>query len=133
MDALSRGVRMDSTIYGIWCHLGIVRFAKGDFAGAADAFAHAQPKAPDAGELAGSTAWLWMSLMRAGHEADAGAMLGRHPDSLPVVNAYAQRLKLYRGQSGPDQVFTPADTADVHAAPPSFGIGNWHLVRGDTA
>ncbi len=133
LDDLTRGNRIDTANYGIWYHLGIVRFARGEFAAAAECFTHAQPKAPDAGELAGSTDWLWMSLMRAGREADARAMLARHPDSLPVVNAYAQRLKLYRGLVGPDQVFTPADTADVQEATLSFGIGNWRLVRGDTA
>lgn len=129
----TRGYALDSTNYGILYHLGIVRFVRGDFAGAADAFRRAQPNAPDAGELAGSTDWLWMSLMRAGRRAEAEAMLARRPDSLPVNNAYARRLKLYRGEIGPDAVFTPADTADVQAATLSYGLGNWYLVRGDTA
>ena len=60
-------------------------------------------------------------------------MLDRRPDSLPVSNAYAQRLRLYRGQTGPGEVLTPADTTDVAVATLSYGIGNWHLVRGDTA
>jgi tetratricopeptide (TPR) repeat protein len=128
-----RGLKLDSTLYGIWYHLGIVRFAKGDFAGAADAFKHSQPRAPDAGELAGSTDWLWMSLARAGRAAEAKAMLDRRPDSLPITNAYSARLKLYRGLVGPDSVFTPADTADVQVATLSYGIGNWYLTRGDTA
>jgi len=130
---LTRGLRLDSTNYGILYHLGIVRFARGDFAGAAQLFARAQPRAPDAGELAGSTDWLWMSLMRAGRKADAEAMLARRPDSLPVDNAYARRLKLYRGEIGPDAVITPGDTADVQAATLAYGLGNWYLVRGDTA
>lgn len=130
---LNRGARLDSTIYGIWYHLGIVKFAQGDFAGAADAFARGQPRAPDAGELAGATDWLWMSLSRAGRSAEAKSMLDRRPDSLPTTNAYARRLQLYRGQVGPDGVITPADTADVQAATLSFGIGNWYVVRGDTA
>jgi tetratricopeptide (TPR) repeat protein len=129
----TRGATLDSTIYGIWYHLGIVKFARGDFAGAADAFAKAQPLAPDAGELAGSTDWLWMSLSRAGRTAQAKAMLDRRPDSLPISNAYAQRLKLYRGLIHPDSVITAADSADVQAATLSYGIGNWYLVRGDTA
>lgn len=133
MDDLTRGARLDSTIYGIWYHLGIVRFARGDFAGAADAFARGQPRAPDAGELTGATDWLWMSLSRAGIGAEAQAMLARRPDSLPATNAYARRLKLYRGEISPDSVFTPADTADVQVATLSFGVGNWYLVRGDTA
>jgi Flp pilus assembly protein TadD len=130
---LTKGLTLDSTNYGILYHLGIIRFVRGDFAGAAQMFSRAQPRAPDAGELAGSTDWLWMSLMRAGRKADAEAMLARRPDSLPVNNAYARRLALYRGEIGPEAVITPADTADVQVATLAYGLGNWYLVRGDTA
>lgn len=133
MADLVRGAQIDSTMYGIWYHLGIVRFARGDFSGAADAFARGQRRAPDAGELAGATDWLWMSLSRAGRAAEAKAMLARRPDSLPAANAYARRLKLYRGEISADSVFTPADTADVQVATLAFGVGNWYLVHGDTA
>ncbi len=130
---LMRAAQLDPSIYGIWYHLGVLRFVRGDFPGAADAFRRAQPIAPDAGELAGSTDWLWMSLQRAGRAAEAQAMLARRPDSLPANNAYTQRLRLYRGEITPAQVFTAADTSDVAVATLSFGIGNWHLVRGDRA
>lgn len=130
---LTRGAKLDSTIYGIWYHLGVVQFAKGDFDAAARSFARAQPRAPDAGELAGSTDWLWMSLSRAGRGAEAKSMLDRRPDSLATTVAYAQRLRLYRGEIVPDAVLTPADTVDVQVATLSFGLGNWYLVRGDTA
>jgi hypothetical protein len=96
-------------------------------------FKRAQPHAPDAGELAGSTDWLWMSLMRAGKKAEAAAMLAKRPDSLQVNNAYRQRLTLYRGELKPEQVITPADTADVQVATLNYGLGNWYLVNGDTA
>lgn len=128
----ARGSAIDSTVYGIWYHWGIVRFARGDFSGAADAFRRALPRAPDAGELAGSNDWLWMSLARAGRAAEARAHLARRLDSLPVNNAYAQRLRLYRGEIRPDQLFTPADTAGVQVATLAFGLGNWYLVHGDT-
>ena len=133
MQDLTRGFTLDSLNYGILYHLGIVRFARGDFAGAADAFRRAQSLAPEAGELAGSTDWLWMSLSRAGRHADAKAMLDRRPDSLPIDNAYSRRLKLYRNQLSPDSVITAADSADVQAATLAYGLGNWYLVRGDTA
>jgi hypothetical protein len=74
-----------------------------------------------------------MALMRAGRPADAQAVLDRNADSLPVENAYTRRLRLYRGQIGPEQVLTPADTGDVNLATLSYGLGNWYLVRGDTA
>src|SRR5436309_6671232 len=132
MQDLQRGARLDSTIYGIWYHLGIVRFVKRDFAGAAEAFTRALPIAPDSGERAGATDWLWMSLSRAGRAADAKGLLDRRPDSIPAGNAYMQRLRLYRGQVAPDSVLTPADTSDIAVATLSYGLGNWYLVRGDT-
>ena len=130
---LERGLAFDPNNYGCLYHLGIVRFVRGDFNGAAEMFTRAQPRAPDAGELAGSTDWLWMSLMRAGKKAEAAAMLAKRPDSLQVSNAYRQRLTLYRGEIKPEQVITPADTADVQVATLSYGLGNYYLVNGDTA
>jgi tetratricopeptide (TPR) repeat protein len=130
---LTRGASLDSSIYGIWYHLGVLQYLRGDFADAAASFARAQPIAPDAGELAGSTDWLWMSLSRAGRGAEARAMLDRRPDSKPVTNAYTRRLQLYRGEIGPDAVVTPADTDDVQVATLAYGLGNWYLVRGDKA
>jgi tetratricopeptide (TPR) repeat protein len=132
MADLTRGYGMDSTNYGILYHLGVLRFVRGDFNAAADAFARAQPRAPDGGELAGATDWLWMSLQRAGRASEAAAMLARRPDSLPATNAYVRRLRLYRGEIGPGAVITPADTGDVDVATLAFGLGNWYLVRGDT-
>lgn len=130
---LTRGAELDSTMYGIWYHLGIVKFARRDFTGAADAFSRGLSLAPDSGERAGSVDWLWMSLARAGRAAEAQALLERKPDVPPGGNVYEQRLRLYRGQVSPDSVFTPADTSDVSVATLSYGIGNWYLVRGDSA
>lgn len=130
---LTRGAALDPSIYGIWYHLGIVQYLRGDFAAAAASFAKAQPIAPDAGELAGSTDWLWMSLSRAGRGGEAKAMLDRRPDNKPVTNAYTRRLQLYRGEIAPDAVLTPADTEDVQIATLAYGLGNWYLVRGDKA
>ena len=132
---LTRGAKIEPTIYGIWYHLGVVQFVRGDFAAAAASFAKAQPIAPEAGELQGSTDWLWMSLSRAGRGADAKAMLDRRPDMKPefkpVTNAYTRRLQLYRGEIGPEAALTEADTEDVQVATLAYGVGNWYLVRGD--
>jgi Flp pilus assembly protein TadD len=133
MADLTRGYGLDSTNYGILYHLGVLRFVRGDFNAAADAFRRAQPRAPDANELAGATDWLWMSLQRAGRAAEAEAMLARRPDSLQATAAYAKRLKLYRGEIGPDALFAPSDTSDIDVATLAYGLGNWYMVKGDTA
>ncbi|MBK8247003.1 MAG: tetratricopeptide repeat protein [Gemmatimonadetes bacterium] len=129
----ARGMALDSAVYGIWYHLGVIRFLKGEFAAAATAFARGRVIAPDPGELAGSYDWGWMSLVRAGRRDEARALLASMPDSVTrIANAYAQRLRLYKGELPPGALFTPADTIDVQVATLSFGLGNWHLVRGDT-
>jgi tetratricopeptide (TPR) repeat protein len=132
---LTRGNRLDTTNYDIWYHLGIVHYVKGHFGVAADAFLRAQRMAPNDNELAGSTDWLWMALRRAGRTAEAQAALARITDSMRITSAtaYFQRLKLYRGLIGPDQVLTPADTADIAVATIAYGVGNWYLVNGDSA
>ena len=133
---LTRGASLDSTIYAIWYHLGVVRFVRGEFAAAADAFARGLRGPPDDNERAGSYDWLWMSLSRANRPAEARAVLERlrAGDSLRVTSAtaYVQRLRLYQGLVSPDQVLTPADTSDIAVATLSFGVGNWYLVKGDT-
>ena len=131
---LRRGYQLDSTNYGILFHLGVLRFAKRDFAGAATMFAKAQPLAPDGGERAGSTDWLWMSLSRANRPAEAAAMLARRADTLPAPPGYAyvSRLRLYRGETAPEALLTASDTADVQVATLSYGLGNWYLVHGDS-
>jgi len=129
---LEHGLALDSTLYGCWYHLGIVRYVTGDFAGAAEAFARARPLAPEAGECAGSFDWSWMSLSRAGRAAEAEELVLHLPDSLPPENAYTKRLQLYRGLADPEHLITAADSTDIAIATLSFGIGNWYLVKGDT-
>ncbi len=129
---LEHGLALDSTLYGCWYHLGIVRYVTGDYAGAADAFAHARPLAPEPGERAGSFDWSWMSLSRAGRAAEAAELLLHLPDSLPPENAYTKRLQLYRGLADAEHLITAADSTDIAIATLSYGIGNWYLVKGDT-
>lgn len=130
---LQKGYALDSTNYGVLYHLGIVRFARGEFNEAARLFTMALPRAPNAGEQGGSVDWLWMSLMRAGRVADAKAHLDRRPDTQPNTNAYATRIKLYRGEIGPEQIINSPDTTDVGRSTLNYGLGNWYLLKGDTA
>lgn len=135
---LTRALQLDSMNYGALFHLGVLRFIQGRHAEAATLFARAQPLAPDGGERAGSTDWLYMSLTRAGKRDEATAMLAKRidqyvdPKPAPPGYAYVSRLKLYRGEITPDQLLTDDETDDVNISTLAFGLGNWYFVRGDT-
>ena len=135
LQDLTRGIALDTTSYDIWYHLGVVHFVRGEFSRARSAFAHAALRAPNDNERAGSADWLWMSASRAGLGDDAQLALALISDTMRITSAtaYMQRLRLYRGLITPDQVLTPADTSDIAVATLSYGVGNWYLVRGDTA
>lgn len=132
---LQRAAALDSSIYDIWFHLGVVRFVLGDFAEAARDFARARPSAPNDEEKAGSADWLWMSLSRAGRRAEAAALVPTFPDSLdvPPRYPYVRRLGLYQGRIAPEELLGPADTGDIQVATLAYGLGDWYLVAGDTA
>jgi tetratricopeptide (TPR) repeat protein len=129
---LERGLELDGTCYGCLYHLGIVRFAAGEFEGAAELFRRALPLAPNEGEHAGSIDWLWMSLARAGRMTEARAVLDQHAASVTAQNAYARRIRLYLGGITPEQVVTVADTGGIDVSTLGYGLGNWYLVRGDS-
>lgn len=132
---LKKAVKLDSTIYGGWYHLGIAHFLRGEFAAAAAAFGTGRPYAPNDDEYIGSTDWWWMAAMRAGQPATALRALQTMRDSLKVdhATAYMRRIQLYKGLIQPTQVITPADSSDVDVATLAFGLGNWYLIKGDTA
>lgn len=130
---LERGLSLNAGCYGCLYHLGIVRHVTGDFEGAAEMFRQALPLAPNEGEHAGSIDWLWMSLSRAGRAAEAQAMLGQYAATVTAQNAYARRIRLYQGAIAPEEVVTASDTAGIDVATLAYGLGNWYLVRGDTA
>ena len=48
-----------------------------------------------------------------------------------AIGLTSSRIPGYRGEIGPESVITAADTDEVQIATLAFGLGNWHLVRGE--
>jgi hypothetical protein len=61
--------------------------------------------------------------------------LDQQPDPRPAPPGYAYvtRLRLYRGEISPEQLITENDTDEVNLSTLAYGLGNWYLVKGDTA
>jgi len=68
-----------------------------------------------------------VAVTRRRRKATPQALLICHPDTARSGNAYAQRLRLYRGERLARFGFTPADTSDIQVATLSMEIGNWYL------
>jgi tetratricopeptide (TPR) repeat protein len=127
---LERGLLIDSTLYGLWYHVGVLKFLREEYDDAATAFTRARPLAPDAGEAAGSTDWLWLSMRMLSMPVEARNMLARTPPFRGVNNAYTRRLELYAGRVNPRGMLTAADTADTQRATLAFGTAAYLFVEG---
>jgi len=105
-----------------------------DFNAAVDAFRRSIQRPPNAGELAGSTDWLWMSLMRAGRKAEAAAHLASRPDTVNAGNAYTTRPRLYRGEITAAVLVkeTGGEANTLGSASLGYGLGNWFYYIGET-
>jgi tetratricopeptide (TPR) repeat protein len=126
---LERGVSIDPGIYGLWYHLGIVRFLRGEHLDAIAAFERARPLAPDSAEAAGAADWLWSSMRMAGLDDDAAALLRSLPAFRGVNNAYTRRLRLYGRHETPRRMLTAADTVDTQRATLAFGTAVYQHLR----
>lgn len=118
--------------FNIHYHLGLARHLQGDFAGAAAAWDDCRAVARNDEARAAVAHWQWTARMRNGEPALAAAAvadLGGERDVVENV-AYLRLCRLYRGEIGPEAV---AGDDGSSAAAAAYGLGNWHLVRGDHA
>ncbi|MET0556323.1 MAG: tetratricopeptide repeat protein, partial [Vicinamibacteria bacterium] len=121
--------------FNVWYHLGLARYLKGDFAGAARAYRECLATAKESADrLVAATDWLYLTLRRQGRTAEAAALLAPITTDLAVVEntAYRNRLLLYKGTQTADEVRALAATP-VDRATYGYGIAAWHLVNGRTA
>jgi tetratricopeptide (TPR) repeat protein len=137
---LKKAATIDPTAAGLWYHLGLAHYLRGEFAEAAAAFEKSRAEAKTDGDLVGPSDWLYMSLRRAGKTAEAAKVLERITPELKIEgneNLYFSRLLLYKGVKSEADLPLPAPADDMaselRVATLGYGIGNWHLYNGKTA
>jgi tetratricopeptide (TPR) repeat protein len=121
-----------STLHGnVWYHLGLANYLRGDFSRAAFAFRNALIVAGNDDSRVSASDWLYMSLRRAGREAEAAAVLEPIREGMDIIEnqPYYRRLLLYKGLLPPDSLLVPDQDATT-VATLSYGVGNWHLYNG---
>jgi tetratricopeptide (TPR) repeat protein len=115
----------------VWYHLALAHYLKGDFGRAAETAMRARDSVGNADNLVACSHWLYLSLRRAGREADAAAVLPPIAADLDVIeNAeYHQLLLMYRGMRTPEQLLADAGEGSGGSAT-RYGVGAWYLVNG---
>lgn len=125
-----------STLHGsIWYHLAIANYMLEDFDAAHAAFERAAATQIDDDLAVAILDWRYMSLRRAGREAEAAALLeGVHTDEFDVNGTedfYLRRLRMYTGQVTPEQLLDDTGDSYLSVATQGYGVGNWHYYNGD--
>jgi len=125
-----------STLHGsVWYHLGVVKYITGDFQGSFDDFGRSQELGVDDDSLVATFDWRYMSLRRLGRHDEAAKLLEELDISgLTVVageDFYLRRIKLYKGETTPEQAKEELSDSFLALATQGYGVGNWYLYNGD--
>jgi dipeptidyl aminopeptidase/acylaminoacyl peptidase len=118
--------------FAIWYHLGLARYLKGDFDGAARHYRECLKASQGSDDrLVAATDWLYMALRRAGRADEASrALEAISPDTKVVQNhAYLNRVLMYKGLLTPEDLLR-AGGSDLDVPTFGYAVGNWYLYNG---
>lgn len=139
---LEHAVQVDPTKLDSHYHLGLAHYFQGQFAEAAMHLQKARDLAKSDDSLIDCTAWMYVSLRRAGKEKEASAALARITpethNTEPHLLFYLHLLRFYQGQMTEAQILpakpAPGDSeAELSYNTIHYGVGNWHLYHGEKA
>lgn len=137
---LERSVEIDPASLDSHYHLGLAHYFQGQFAEAAHSLTRARDLAKTDDSLIDCTAWLYVSLRRAGKKQEAASALARITPEVhntePHLLFYLHLLRFYQGRMTEQQVLppkpAPGDTeAELSFNTINYGVGNWHIYHGE--
>jgi len=132
---LEQAVKLDEKLASAWYNLGVLRYAEGNFVGAAAAFEKNVALAERLETGIGGVDWQYMSLRRAKKDKEAAALLERVTPDLKIEGSsrlYFNRLLFYKGLKTEAELFANK-LDDIQTTTLSYGVGNFHLYNGRPA
>ena len=129
-----------STLHSnIWYHLGLARYLQGDFEAALAAYRAGLALPGHVDNDVAMRYWLVLTLRRLGHDTEAAAALAGVDPGADVIESgdYLRLLLLLRDgdERAGDELLAEAAAATTELSMPTvgYGVGVWHLLRGDEA
>jgi hypothetical protein len=117
---------------GIYYHLALAHYLKGNYAEATKAYEGCVRTAPatDEGPVA-CRAWQYLALRRAGRTDDAAKVLETVNPGLKLTEgaAYLDRLLLFKGAMTEQEAAKRMEEGPLQVSTVGYGIGTWHLLN----
>ncbi len=130
------GIPTSTLQFNIWYHLGLAHYLKGDFAAAAEAYARCAQVSAHPDSKVATAYWQVMTLKRLGRTAEADAVLASVAPGMEVIESggYLDLLLLHKGERSAEDLLRPGGAGvTLESTTTGYGVGAWHLLRGDTA
>jgi len=116
----------------IWYHLGLARYLKGDFAGAAAAYAECVKRSKNNDMLVATLYWYYLSLRRLGHDDEATILLDPVHEEMKIIeNDSYFTLLLFFKEILREVELTTAATDGLRNATVQYGMASWLCFSGD--
>ena len=132
----SQNVPLSNTQFNIYYHLGLAYYLKADWTMAEIAYRQCMDYSVNNDLLVATADWLYMTLKKQGKDEEAGLLLDSISNDMAIIenDSYFRRLLMYKGEMLPEELFNDSgELDDITIATQGYGVGNYHLQKGDTA
>ncbi len=120
----------------IWYHLGLAYYLQGDLKNAYRCYKECMKFSDYSEDMFCATShWLYMTCRRMGRDEEAAKVLEPIHEKMNIIenSQYHKLLLMYRGEATPESLWDADGLAPLDSATLGYGIGNYHLYRGDSA
>jgi tetratricopeptide (TPR) repeat protein len=117
-------------------HLGLVEYLRSDYEKAAAVYRQCLEFSKNDDMRVATLCWLHLALRRAGSNDAAAEILQPISREMNVIEnkSYHRLLIMFKGEMTPEAIVKPSDDnqpPDIDAATSGYGIGMFHLLRGE--
>lgn len=129
-------IPLSSTQFNVYYHLALAHYLLGNYEKALEVYEKCMTTSINDDLICATADWMYMTARRLGEDAIAKQTLDLIHDEMEIIenDSYFLRLKMYQGKVR-EEALMPSDLDQIDAlslATQGYGLGNWHLMQGDT-